>query len=59
MEAVQRVQFTLTALTAPEVDGRKCHPVIQSVVQLDPSVHLDHTVDLCNEPETGKEADGS
>lgn len=38
------------------IDGRKQRSGIYSLSCLDPSVHFDHTVDLGNKPETGKEA---
>lgn len=34
--------------------GRRKAAIVQSEVC--PSVHFDHTVDLCNEPETAKES---
>lgn len=34
--------------------GRRKEPIFQSIVC--PSVHFDHTVDLCNKPETAKES---
>lgn len=52
--------FSLTVLNVPEIDGRKqpsATPAIHSLSCWDPSVHFDHTVDLGNKPETGKEAD--